>query len=450
MYQITFIQDFGESELERREETVLSEADTGVEDKVINLYPQMKYQMLEGFGGALTDAAGYVYSLLDSGQKEELLSAYFDSEQMNYQKVRIPMDSCDFSTHMYEAAPYKDDEKLEHFSFADTERYILPLLEDVRAKLGEKLKIMLSPWSPPAYMKTNGKRKHGGSLKKEYYGRWAEYICRYILEFQKRGYEVERISLQNEPKAVQTWDSCVYTAQEEKLFLQDYMVPALERHGLGQIEIFIWDHNKERLFERACEIIDRTTDSMIAGAAFHWYSGDHFESLDLFHEKFPDKKLILSESCLEYSKFDAECEVLNAARLAHDMMGNLNHGLSSFYDWNILLNTQGGPNHVGNFCDAPFLFDENKKVLHRRRPADYYWHFSHFIQPGARRIGYSRYTDEIDVTAWENPDGRISVILLNRTSELLKCILRFKGEMVSYTLQPQGIASGIIEEIKRK
>ena len=124
-------------------------------------------------------------------------------------------------------------------------------------------------------------------------------ICADIYRnFVSGGYEVERISLQNEPKAVQTWDSCVYSAQQEKVFLKDYLIPELKSHGLEHIEVFIWDHNKERVFDRALELIDEETDSMIAGIAFHWYSGDHFEALDLFHEKYPEKKMILSESCL--------------------------------------------------------------------------------------------------------------------------------------------------------
>ena len=110
---------------------------------------------------------------------------------------------------------------------------------------------MLTPWSPPAYMKDNADRNHGGRLKQEYKKVWADYICRYIEEYRKRGYLVKRISLQNEPHAVQTWDSCIYTAQEEKEFLRDYMWPALQEHSLGVIEIFIWDHNKERVNEES-------------------------------------------------------------------------------------------------------------------------------------------------------------------------------------------------------
>jgi glucosylceramidase len=431
--------------MEIQHENISFQKDDGTENQVINLYPHITYEQFEGFGGALTDAAGYVFSQMEKQQQEEMLDMYFSEEAMNYNRVRIHMDSCDFSTHMYSAVEDKKDETLSGFSFADTEKYIIPLLDAAQKKAGKKLKIMLSAWSPPAFMKTNESRIQGGSLKQKYRGRWAEYLCRYIEEFQKRGYEVERISLQNEPKAAQEWDSCIYSSQEEKEFLQDFLYPALQKHGLDQVEVFIWDHNKERLFERAQEVIDSRTNSMITGIAFHWYSGDHFEALDLVRQQYPDKKLILSESCLEFSKFDKSMEEKNAQRLAHDMIGNLNHGMTAFYDWNILLNKNGGPNHVDNFCDAPYLYHEDTGKLEKRKILNYYWHFSHFIKPGAVHIAATKYTEDLEVTAWKNPDGKIAVVFLNKSQEELPCVLRMNGEMASFTLESQSIASAIIE-----
>lgn len=420
--------------------------DDGTEDKVINIYPQMQYQTMEGFGGALTDAAGSVFAMLDKEQKDTLLTNYFMPENMNYRMVRMHIDSCDFSTHMFAADDIEGDSELEYFQFKDVEQYMLPLLDAAEAKAGKKLPVMLTPWSPPAYMKTNGKRKEGGSLKKEYYGQWARYISRYIQEYRDRGYLVTRLSVQNEPKAVQTWDSCVFTAEEEKVFLRDYLYPELKRNHQDDIEIFIWDHNKERAFERACAIIDDTTDSMIAGVAFHWYSGDHFDALALIHERFPDKKLILSESCLEFCKYDKSDECLNAVRLAHDMIGNLNHGMSSFYDWNILLDEKGGPNHVGNYCDAPYLFHTEKHELEERDVLRYYWHFSHFIKLGAIRVAHTCYTADLDVTAWKNPDNTIAAVILNRTEESKPYVIRMNGEMVSGESKPLSITSSFIRE----
>ncbi|NCB90996.1 MAG: glucosylceramidase [Clostridia bacterium] len=415
------------------------------ENELINLYPHVKYQTMEGFGGAITDSAGYVYSLMDEAQKTAMVKQYFGRNNMRYNLVRIPIDSCDFSLEHYEACSNEDDDTFAEFSFERVERYILPLLDAAEAEYGEKLEIMLSPWSPPAYMKTNEERNNGGKLKPEYWKKWADYICRYIEEYRNRGYYVTKLTLQNEPKAVQTWDSCVYTAKEEKEFLRDYVWPSLQAHHLENIEIYLWDHNKERALEWAEEIIDEETDKMVAGIAFHWYSGDHFEALRMIKERFPEKKLLLSEACIEYSKFEADDYLKNAQKYAHDMIGNLNEGMSTFLDWNLILDEVGGPNHVKNFCDAPFLFHTEKKNLMETNILGYLWHFTHFIEVGSVRIGVSRYTDKLEVTGFCNKD-HIVFVMLNRTGEEVPVYVRIDGKCAKLTVQPLSISTGIISE----
>lgn len=430
---------------EKFHQVVAFKEDTGAENQVVNLYPEIQFEALEGFGGAITDAAAYVYSLMNEEQKKQLISTYFSPEKMKYGIVRIHMDSCDFSTGMYEAMSDGNDTELKTFSFDRTEKYIMPMLRDAQKAAGKPLELMLSPWSPPAFMKTNHSRVLGGSLKPEYRRMWADYICRYIIEFEKRGFKVRRISLQNEPKAVQRWDSCVYTVQEEKEFLRDAMYPALQSHGLKNVEVFIWDHNKERVYERLKEIVDDVTNPMIAGIAFHWYSGEHFEALDLVRRCFPDKKMIVSESCIEYYKFNEE-DVLNAAlSLSHEIIGDLNNGMTAFYDWNLLLDEKGGPNHVENFCHAPFLYDTVNKKLMPQLTQQYFEHFSHYLVPGSVRIGFSRYTDQMDVTTYKRPDGSIAVIFLNKTKEILTVNLRVNGQLAETVLYPESITTGIIK-----
>lgn len=422
--------------------------DQGEENQLVNLYPIMQYQTFEGFGGALTESAGYIFNQMEKVDQDEMLKQYFDADHMKYRMVRIPIDSCDFSLDHYEAVEDAEDEEFAGFQLERVEKNIFPLLNRAQEAYGDTLDIMLTPWSPPAYMKTNNERNHGGKLKEEYKKRWADYICHYIKEYRKRGYRVKRMSLQNEPKAVQPWDSCIYTALEEKEFLRDYMWPSLRENGLEDMEVFIWDHNKERAFERACTIIDETTDHMVTGLAFHWYSGDHFEALKMIHEKFPDKKLILSEACIEYSKFDSDDYLNNAQKYAHDMIGNLNNGMTGFYDWNIVLDEVGGPNHVKNFCDAPFLYDTQKKELLKKNTAQYLWHFSHFIEEGAVRIGTTSYSDKVETTAFLNEDRSIAVVLLNRTNEELPVNARMNDHMAKICLAPASITTVVLTEEK--
>lgn len=275
--------------------------DNGQERQAVNLHPDVEFQTFEGFGGAFTDSAGYVYAQMNQKDKERMLSSYFGTDQMNYRLGRVHADSCDFSVNQYEAMSDSADRALNSFTLDRTRQYVIPMVKDAEKVLTLPVELMLSPWSPPAFMKTNGERCHGGKLKPEYRDFWADYLCRYIRELRAEGLNIRRMSIQNEPKAVQTWDSCIYSPEEERDFLKDHLHPALVRHGLENVEVFIWDHNKERLYERACVILDKETAPMVAGLAFHWYSGDHFEALELVRKRFPDKKLILSEACIEYS-----------------------------------------------------------------------------------------------------------------------------------------------------
>lgn len=422
--------------------------DKGEECEVVNLYPHIQFEEWEGFGGAITDAAAYVYAQLNPEQKRELLNMYFSPEKMNYNIVRIHIDSCDFCTSMYEADSDPQDKNLSNFDFTRTEKYIIPMLKDAEEVSGKKLQIMLSPWSPPAFMKTNNSRVEGGSLKKEYYGLWARYICRYIKEFQKRGFYVKRISLQNEPKAIQSWDSCTYTAQEEKMFLKDAMYLELKKNLMDDIEIFIWDHNKERAFERVNEIVDESTEDMIAGVACHWYSGDHFENLDLIRKQFPKMKLIISESCIEFSKYEIKDTEKNAMRLSHEIIGDMNHGVTAFYDWNLLLDEQGGPNHVGNYCLAPFLYNRKNKNLEPQLIQKHFYHFSHYIRPGAIRVASSKYSSCLDVVAYKNPDNTLIVIILNEKENNQNVNFRLQGKIARVEIPGKSIFTGVISDIK--
>lgn len=421
------------------EQTIeMTEDIRGIESQVVNIYPELSYETFEGFGGAVTEAAGYIYSLMNDEQKKKVIETYFSPEKMNYRLVRVHMDSCDFSLGLYEAMSNSEDTELKSFSFERTEKYILPMLEDAKKTAGENLKLMLTPWSPPAFMKTNGKRTGGGKLKPEYRKLWAEYICRYIREFQNRGFEVQRISIQNEPKAVQTWDSCLFTAEEEKSFLRDFLYPTMKSHGFENIEVFIWDHNKERIYERVRDTVDEETREMVSGAAFHWYSGDHFEGLELVRRLYPELKLIMSESCLEYSIFNEKNIESVTNKLCHEIIGDLNHGMCAFYDWNLLLDEKGGPNHVGNYCHAPFLYDVEKKKLLPQKTQEQYEMFSHFICPGSVRVQTTKFTEQIDTVAYRTPDGRIVLILLNKGKELEAVNIRL-GKMVGSLLLPAGI-----------
>jgi glucosylceramidase len=423
------------------EELELLPGDGGMQSVMV--YPELKYQTLLGFGGAFTEASGYAFSKLTDENKEKALELYFGEKGNNYHLMRSHIDSCDFSLGTYTAMSDPADIKMESFSLSRDEEYILPLMRAASSKHKKEFDLVLSPWSPPAFMKTNGDRTKGGKLKEEYRSFWAEYICRYIEEYEKKGFRVNRLTIQNEPAAVQSWDSCLYSAEEEKVFLRDYLYPSLQKKGLGHVKLIIWDHNKERMYERAKSIIDSTTDTMVDGVAFHWYSGDHFDAIRLTHETYPKKELIFTEGCVEYSRFDTD-QLKNAQMYAHDIIGNLNAGMTGFIDWNIYLDEKGGPNHVGNYCDAPIMVDTGTGELMVKLSHEYIGHFSKYIKPGAKRIGFTKYTDQMEMTAFQNEDESIVLVMLNRGLQEIPVTVELGDKIFKKVLPTQSIVTAMI------
>lgn len=406
----------------------------------VNVFPEIEYQTILGFGGAITEASGYAFSKLSEENQKKVLELYFGDSGIRYNMARGHIDSCDFSLGNYSAITDPNDVEMKTFTLARDEQYILPLMRAAQEKRGEPLDLLLSPWSPPAFMKTNGEKNHGGSLKPEYREFYAQYLCRYIKEYQELGFHIQRITVQNEPEAVQTWDSCIYTAQDEKIFIRDFLYPALVQNKLADIKINIWDHNKERIYQRAKGTIDQDTIAMIDGIAFHWYSGDHFESVALTGQVFPGKELIFTEGCVEYSRFGTN-QLQNAQMYAHDIIGNLNAGMTGFLDWNILLDEKGGPNHVNNLCDAPIMIDTTKDSFEVKLSFDYIGHFSRYIKKGAKRIAFSKYTSDIEMTAFKNTDDSIVLVFLNQKDKELPVTVDINGMIFSTVIEANSIVS---------
>ena len=446
MKQITT--QYLEGKKARTEEIVVSDASRRTQEKdLINLYPEITYQRIEGFGGAFTDAAGYVFSQMPKDLQDRFIHDYFSGDGLGYTCGRTSVDSCDFALETYESDGTPEDKAFERFDVSRSTRYALPLLLAAQKEAGREISLMFTPWSPPAWMKTNGSRLHGGHLKEDNYDRWAEYICRYLKEFVRLGAKPVYLSPQNEPKAAQTWDSCLFSAEEERVFVRDHLYPALVRNGLQQVQLLIWDHNKERALDRALRILgDPETEKKVSGVAVHWYSGDHFEALQMIRDAFPDKKIVFSEACVEYSLYASQNQLRDAQMYAHEIIGDLNHGANLFLDWNLLLDEKGGPNHVGNFCDAPVMYDRKTGELRQNLSFDYIGHFSRFIRPDARRIGLSRYGGQLESAAAMNPDGTLTAVVLNQTKEAVSFGLRLKDQVWPVQIAAESIATFVFEK----
>lgn len=406
----------------------------------ISIYPHDRYQRFEGFGGAFTEAAAHSWQQLPEERRQSFLDAYFGSEGLRYTQGRAHIGSCDFSLGNYACKDSPED-----FSFR-TERddqNLIPMILAAQKTAGRPIALLLSPWSPPGFMKTNGEMNHGGKLKPEYRALWAACMARYAAHYRAAGCDVQRISVQNEPAAVQTWDSCIYSGAEEGEFAAQFLAPALEQAGCGDVKILAWDHNKDILVYRALDTmaVPGAAES-VAGFALHWYTGDHFDALRTVRKLWPEKELWFTEGCVEYSRFDGMTPLQKAEMYAHDILGNLNGGISGSIDWNLLLDATGGPNHVGNFCEAPIMLTENGQDFTIMSEYYYIGQFSRFIQTGAVRLGASSWCGEVEVSAFENPDGRLAIVLLNRTEQDLPISLTQDGQKgYDFTLTAHSICT---------
>lgn len=383
-------------------------------DNVIVLDSNKTYQSIIGFGGAVTEAAVSTILEATKEQQDEILNMYYSKSGLDYNIGRLHIASCDFSLSNYE---YLESSDLSTFDMSHEDKNLIPMLNRIDKIHNEKINYLVSPWSPPAFMKSNKERNYGGKLLKEYYDLYSKYLIKYLDEMKKRDILVFAMTVQNEPAAIQTWDSCIYSASEERDFIKYNLGPKLSEK-YPDVKLLAWDHNRgDVLVNRAFEIFsDSEASKYIYGIANHWYVSEDFSSLSKFHKLYPDKGIIFTEGCVEYSLHKDSTNFENAFIYARNIIGDMLNYSEGFIDWNIVLNEQGGPNHVNNFCEAPLMYDRvNKKIIINK---SYYFigHFSKYVMPGAKRIETINFCNNKNLygIGFLNPNGQKIIVLLNQ------------------------------------
>lgn len=410
-----------------------------------------KFQTVLGIGGALTDASAETYFKMPVSKQKDFLKSYYDSVNgIGYTLGRTSINSCDFSSDSY---TYVDDNDvdLKTFDIKHDLKYRIPFIKQAIAAAGGKLVFYVSPWSPPAWMKDNNSMLHGGKLLPQYDQSWSNYFVKFIQEYQKAGIPIWGLSVQNEPMAKQTWESCIFTANEEKNFVKNFLGPTLRKAGMSNKKIIIWDHNRDLMFQRADDILsDKEAAKYIWGTGFHWYedwSGgtQQFENVQRVHEAYPDKNLMFTEGCI--GKFDLSKinDWSHGEHYGESMIQDFNNGVVGWTDWNILLDEQGGPNHVQNFCFAPVHYNTKTDELIYNSEYYYIGHFSKFVKPGARRISVSSSKSFLLTTAFENKDGKIAVIVMNQEDKDETFLLWMNGESVKSKVPGRSISTFVVE-----
>lgn len=412
--------------------------------------PAHTFQTFIGIGGALTDASAEVFAKLPEATQKEFISAYYDKEKgIGYDFARTNIASCDFSSDTYSYVA-DTDSSLSSFNVEHDKKFRIPFIKLAIAAAGGKLPLFVSPWSPPAWMKDNQDVLHGGKLLPKFDHAWANHYVKFIQTYESLGIPIWGLSVQNEPMAKQKWESCIYTADEERDFIKNFLGPTLKKNGLGDKKLIAWDHNRDLIFQRASVLLnDPDAAKYIWGIGFHWYetwtgSKMQFENLTRVKEAFPDKELIFTEGCVEKFGLDRINDWSLGERYGNSMVNDFNCGTVAWTDWNVLLDENGGPNHVGNFCFAPVHADTNTGKLMFTNSYYYIGQFSKFIQPGAKRISCSTNRDKLQATAFINPDGKVVVVVLNTSEEKLPFRLCISGKAAQTVSRAHSIMTMIL------
>jgi len=417
-----------------------------ITDNFIEINKDQLFQEHMGFGGAFTEAAAFTLSEASKELRLEAIKAYFSPEGLAYTLGRVHIHSCDFALGNYTYVE-EGDKELKTFDLSHEDKWVIPMIEDAKKYMNDELLILASPWSPPAFMKNTNEMNNGGYLLEEYYQPWANYFVKFVEGMKDKGVDIWGVSIQNEPAAVQTWDSCIYTAEEERDFVKNYLGPTMHKANLEDKAILIWDHNRDILLERVTPTyVDAEASKYVWGVGNHWYCSEDFSQLSKVHDLAPDKHILFTEGCVEYGIYGSVPRWENGEHYGRNIIGDFNNYSRGWIDWNLVLNEQGGPNHVSNFCEAPIMYDRVKKELIYNISYFYIGHFSKFIKRGAHRLGLNMKLPEgVVATAFKNNDGSVALVVQNETNELVDTTLNL-SEGSTYSLPAHSISTFVIGE----
>lgn len=455
----------------------LTEFSSGENPVYLQLLPDETFQTITGFGGSFTEASAFLLNELSRENRARILEAYFGKSGAKSSLTRTHINSCDFSLGNYSYAPVVGDTSLQHFSIDEDRGDLIPMIKEAMAISEDGFKIISSPWTAPPWMKDN-KDWRGGKLLPEYYDTWALFFSKYIDAYKAEGIDIWGITVENEPLGNDNnWESMHFTPEEMTLFVQNHLGPKLEADGNGHIKILGYDQNREHLKEWVDVMFkDEASSKYYDGTAIHWYASTYEvfpEALQYAHHKAPDKHLIQSEACVdaEVPKWQDDAwywskeatdwgwdwapekdkplhpKYVPVYRYARDIIGCLNNWVDGWVDWNMVLDRQGGPNWFKNWCVAPVIVDPDADEVYFTPIYYTLAHFSKYIRPGAKRIGMEISNDKLLATAAANPDGAITLVVLNQEQEPKTIALSLGDKTTTVSINGRAIQTILIPKI---
>jgi glucosylceramidase len=473
----------------------------------IVISPEIVKQTITGIGSSFTESSAFVLAHLDADRRREVMGRIFSENGANFSLARTPIGSTDFSVEgKYSYAAVAGDRALEHFSVTvdkdgfstskypgirDQEFDVLPMIKEAltikRQQPSSDLRIIASAWTAPPWMKdiedwyirgtaANDYQGTGGELKPDYVQTYANYIVRYLDAYRSEGVTIWGLTPVNEPHGNSgQWESMHFTPETQNDFIKTHLGPALRDKNYHDIQLLIYDQNRDGL-EHWADVIfgDAETAAYVDGAAVHWYESTHkvYEDvLDRVHDKFPEMSIIHTEGTIDDLGKDAPDGVLDPVRFketgwfnnddfwwnanatdwaytatwapnyedhpiytpvhryARNIIVSLNHWMTGWIDWNVVLDKDGGPNHVGNFCGAPIMIDTQSGHVYYTPIYYVLAQFSRTIRPGDKAVQADKELKDLDddalhASATVNRDNLLSVQLLNTTKKPIQYALQ--------------------------
>ena len=493
------------------------------EGTVIRIDPEIKKQTIDGIGSSFTESSAFVLAHLDPAERMKVMRMIFGEEGANFSLTRTHIGACDFSVNgkysyldeagdtglkSFSLAPDKEGFSLSEYPGIKDENYdLLPMIMEAKEiknlQKDSELRIVASAWTAPSWMKDigdwyikgapeNNYQGTGGSLKKQYEETYADYLIRYLDEYRSEGIEIWGITPVNEPHGNNgQWESMNFTPETQNEFIKKYLGPKLKSGGNYDVRLLIYDQNRDGLKDWTDVILsDTVTSQYVYGSAVHWYESTFRVYEDVFEKvnsKFPDKKIIHTEGCIDdlgkpapqgitdperYTEkdwFDNDSFWWNenatdwaytatwagvksedhpvytpVHRYARNIIVSIDHWLTGWIDWNVVLDHKGGPNHAGNFCGAPIMINtESGQIFYT--PVYYVLsQFSRTIRPGDIAVQTSKTLDgqgedDLHTCATVNSENVLSVQLLNTTKNEISYRLQIKEQFAELKIAANSV-----------
>ncbi|MGH9588481.1 MAG: glycoside hydrolase family 30 protein [Acidobacteriaceae bacterium] len=409
---------------------------------IIEVNPKQKFQSMDGFGFALTGGSAQLMMRMDAPQRNALLRELFGTGKgdIGVSYLRVSIGSSDMNDHAftYDDLPAgQTDVDLKKFSLGPDATSVVPVLKQILA-INPSIKILGSPWSAPAWMKSNDDLK-GGNLLPQYYQAYANYFVKYIQKMRAERIRIDAITPQNEPLNPKNTPSMVMEAMDEARFISQDLGPAFRRAGI-RTKIIIYDHNCDRPDYPLAILADPAARQYVDGSGFHLYGGE-ITAMTKVHDAYPKKNLYFTEQMVVDKPGDPALHI--AEPVAQLIVGAPRNWSRNVLLWNLAADPQFGP-HTNNggcpVCEGAITLDGNKVT----RNVAYYTvaHASKFVRPGSVRIASSEVGGLADV-AFVTPKGKKVLIVANPGDAPVKFAIGYRGKDALTELAAGSVATYI-------